>query len=97
MVITEHSSLKTAIYIKESYKPIIKESYLKADALIAVGNGLKKEIEKFSGRNDVRVIHNLVPIENFNISKNKNSDFIFFTLAFLEGEKGIDVLLNTFG
>ena len=46
LVITEHSSLNTAIYIKESYKPFIKKSYLDADVLIAVGNGLKKEIVK---------------------------------------------------
>ena len=54
LIITEHSSLKTAIYIKDSYKPFIKKSYLDADALVAVGNGLKKEMTEFSGRNDIK-------------------------------------------
>ena len=96
LVITEHSSLERAIYIKESYKPFIKKSYLDADVLIAVGNGLKKEMSKFSGRDDIKVIHNLIPVENFYISKNKNNTFTFFSLAFLEGEKGMDVLIKSF-
>ena len=96
LIITEHSSLKTAVYIKDSYKPYIKKSYLLADALIAVGNGLKEEIKEFSGRGDIRVIHNLIPVENFYISSNQNSEFTFFSLAFLEGKKGFDVLLKAF-
>lgn len=96
LVITEHSSLKTAIYMKESYKPFIKNSYLEADALIAVGNGLKKEMCEFSGRNDIKIIHNLIPVEKFNIHKSNNDVFTFFSLAFLEGEKGMDVLIKSF-
>ena len=96
LIITEHSSLEKAIYIKESYKPLIKESYLEADELIAVGNGLKKEISKFCGRKDIKVIHNLITIENFYISKNKNKNFTFFSLAFLEGEKGMDTLIRSY-
>lgn len=96
LIITEHSSLKTAIYIKDSYKPFIKKSYLDADALIAVGNGLKKEISEFSGRSDIKVIHNLIPVERFNIRKDNNDIFTFFSLAFLEGEKGMDVLIKAF-
>ncbi|MBD7913653.1 glycosyltransferase [Clostridium sp. Sa3CUN1] len=96
LIITEHSSLKTAIYIKDSYKPYIKESYLSADTLISVGNGLKKEIQEITGRRDIKVIHNLIPVENFYISNNKNSKFTFFSLAFLEGEKGFDILLKAF-
>lgn len=97
LVLTEHSSLEKAVYIKESYKPFIKKSYLDADVLVAVGNGLKKEISEFSGRNDIKVIHNLIPVENFYISENKNKKFTFFSLAFLEGEKGMDVLIKSFG
>ncbi|GAA0085053.1 glycosyltransferase [Clostridium sp. CTA-7] len=96
LIITEHSSLEKAIYIKESYKPLIKKSYVEADKLIAVGNGLKQEISKFSGRKDIGVIHNLIPVENFHIKKAKNKDFTFFSLAFLEGEKGMDILIKAF-
>ena len=96
LIITEHSSLKTAIYIKDSYKPFIKKSYLDADVLIAVGNGLKKEMTEFSGRRDIKVIHNLIPVERFKIGTTNNDEFIFFSLAFLEGEKGMDVLIKAF-
>lgn len=96
LIITEHSSLEKAIYIKESYKPLIKESYSEADVLIAVGNGLKNEISKFCGRQDIEVVHNLLPMENFYINKNKNKNFTFFSLAFLEGEKGMDILIKSY-
>ena len=97
LIITEHSSIKKGIYIKESYKPSIKESYKQADKLIVVGNGLKKEISEFSGRDDIVVIHNLIPFDLFKISKNNiNEKFKFFSLAFLEGEKGMDILIKAF-
>ena len=37
LIITEQSSLKRAVYIKDSYIPLVKNSYLGADVLIAVG------------------------------------------------------------
>lgn len=97
LVITEHSSIEKGVYVRESYKPIIKESYNVAKKVIVVGSGLKKEIEKFSGRNDIIVIHNLVSLELFNIKEEKkNKEFTFFSLAFLEGEKGMDTLIKAF-
>lgn len=97
LVITEHSSIERGPYVRESYKPLIKDSYNIAKKVVVVGSGLKKEIEKFSGRSDIEVIHNLVSIDLFNkreeISK---SEFIFFSLAFLEGEKGMDTLIKSF-
>ncbi|MBU5456191.1 glycosyltransferase [Caproiciproducens sp. MSJ-32] len=96
LIITEHSSLKRAVYIKNSYIPLVKKSYLGADVLIAVGNGLKNELYELTGRKDIRVINNLLPTENFYINEYKNEDFTFFSLAFLEGEKGMDVLIKAF-
>lgn len=96
LIITEHSSLKRAIYIKDTYKPLIKKSYLEADKLIAVGNGLKEEIYEFTNREDIEVIHNLIDIDSFNIRDNKNIKFTFFSLAFLEEGKGMDTLLKAF-
>ena len=96
LVITEHSSIEKAIYIKESYKPLVKRSYVECDELIVVGNGLKKELAEFSGRENIKVIHNLIPVDNFYISENANEDFTFFSLAFLEGEKGMDILIKAF-
>lgn len=96
LIITEHSSLKKAVYIKDSYKPLIKKSYSEADILIAVGSGLKKEMSEFCGRKDINIIHNLIPMENFYISNTKNEKFTFFSLAFLEGEKGMDTLIRSY-
>ena len=96
LIITEHSSLERAVYIRESYKPFIKDSYLTADKLIAVGNGLKNEMENFCGRKDIEVIHNMIDLDKFYLSDKTNKTFKFFSLAFLEGEKGMDILIKSF-
>lgn len=97
LVITEHSSIERAPYVRESYKPLIRESYNIAKKVVVVGSGLKKEIELFSGRKDIEVIHNLVQMDLFNKHENNSKEeFIFFSLAFLEGEKGMDTLIKSF-
>ena len=97
LVITEHSSVERGPYVKKSYIPFICDSYKKAQKVITVGNGLKNEIESLSGRQDIEVIGNLVDLSKFTIKKRiKNEKFIFFSLAFLEGEKGLDTLIKSF-
>ena len=97
LVITEHSSVERGPYVKKSYIPFICDSYKKAQKVITVGNGLKNEIESLSGRQDIEVIGNLVDLSKFTIKKRiKNEKFIFFSLAFLEGEKGFDTLIKAF-
>lgn len=98
LVITEHSSVKKGQYVRESYYKRIVNSYKSADAIIAVGNGLKKEIEELTNRKDIKVIGNLVDLSLFNIRniKRENDEFIFFSVAFLEGEKGLDTLIKAF-
>ena len=97
LVITEHSSVERGPYVKNSYVPFIRDSYKKAKKVITVGNGLKNEIQALSGRNDIEVIGNLVDLSKFTIKKRiKNEKFIFFSLAFLEGEKGFDTLIKAF-
>lgn len=97
LVITEHSSVERGPYVKNSYVPFIKDSYKKAKKVITVGNGLKNEIQDLSGRNDIEVIGNLVDLSKFTIKKRiQNEKFIFFSLAFLEGEKGFDTLIKAF-
>ena len=98
LVITEHSSVKRGQYVRESYYKRIIDSYKSADKIIAVGNGLKKEIEELSERKDIKVIGNLVDLSLFdirNINKETN-EFTFFSIAFLEGEKGFDTLIKAF-
>ena len=98
LVITEHSSVKRGQYVRESYYKRIVNSYKSADAIIAVGNGLKKEIEELTNRKDIKVIGNLVDLSLFDIRniKKESDEFIFFSVAFLEGEKGFDTLIKAF-
>ncbi|MGO5135636.1 glycosyltransferase [Clostridium butyricum] len=101
LVITEHSSLNYARYVKESYKKYIYAAYDKADALIAVGNGLKNEMKNYTN-NDIKVIHNMVDLKKFNIDiksseKNNSEDtFNMFSCAFLEEGKGMENLIEAF-
>ncbi|AWZ49104.1 glycosyltransferase family 4 protein [Clostridiaceae bacterium 14S0207] len=97
LVITEHSSLRKAKYVKESYRKYILNAYKNASKLIAVGEGLKKELEEFTGRDDIIFIPNMLDFNMFKPEKvHKNEEFTFFSLAFLEGEKGMDILIKTF-
>lgn len=98
LVITEHSSINRGKYVRESYYKRIVDSYKSADAIIAVGNGLKNEIKELTNRSDIKVIGNLVDLSLFDIRdiKDNKDEFIFFALAFLEGEKGFDILIKSF-
>lgn len=98
LVITEHSSVERGVYVKKSYYKRIIDSYKSSNKVIAVGNGLKKEIEALSGRNDIEVIGNLVDLSLFDIRdvKRESNEFIFFSVAFLEGEKGFNTLIKAF-
>jgi len=96
LVITEHSSLKHAKYVKESYKKYIYKAYENADCLIAVGNGLKKEMQGYVDR-PIEVINNIVDLGLFYIDKEiKNKEFEFFSCAFLEEGKGMENLIRAF-
>lgn len=97
LVITEHSSFSRGRHVKEGYKKFILDSYRKADTLITVGSGLKKELEDFTGREDIKVIPNLVDLELFKpVEIQRNDKFTFFTVAFLEGQKGMKDLIKSF-
>ena len=97
LVITEHSSVERGPYIRESYIPSIVDSYNTAKKLIVVGNGLKKELKKLTNRDDIKVIGNLIHFSKFPLKDKKvDNKFRFFSLAFLEGEKGFDTLIKSF-
>jgi len=102
LVITEHSSLKYAKYTKESYNKHIFKAYKNAKCLIAVGNGLKSELQGYVHR-PIEVIHNMVDLKLFNINEKindgnskVNSEFKFFSCGFLEEGKGMDCLIKAF-
>ena len=96
LIITEHSSLNYGNIIKESYKPYIINSYIKAKKLISVGSGLKKELESITGRTDIEVIPNMLGIQKVKCEKRKNDAYTFFSLAYLEGKKGMFTLISAF-
>ncbi|OOM13516.1 glycosyltransferase [Clostridium saccharobutylicum] len=84
LVLTEHSSLKYAKYVKESYKKYIYNAYENADCLIAVGSGLKREIQKYVDR-DIRVIHNMVDLKLFYIDEcNENNELKINSQTYLD-------------
>lgn len=101
LVLTEHSSLKYAKYVKESYKKFIFEAYEAADCLIAVGSGLRSELKEYVNK-PVDIIHNMVDLDLFHVDKNNVQDiaaqkeFKFFSCAFLEEGKGIECLIKAF-
>ncbi|NFG62122.1 MULTISPECIES: glycosyltransferase [unclassified Clostridium] len=100
LVITEHSSLKYAKYLKDSYRKHIYKAYESCDSLIAVGNGLKKELNTYVNR-DIEVIHNMVDLSLFNMEAEcnkdaKNNTLTFFSCAFLEEGKGMELLIKSF-
>jgi glycosyltransferase involved in cell wall biosynthesis len=99
LVLTEHSSLQHSKYIRNSYKKVIFETYNQCDKLIAVGNELKRELENYT-ENPISIVHNLVDLELF-MQDSCNSqelyqDFTFFTLAYLEEGKGMEMLIEAF-
>lgn len=99
IVLTEHSSLQHSKYIRNSYKKVIFETYNQCDKLIAVGNGLKRELEEYT-ENPTSIVHNIVDLELFMHNgyddKEPNQEFTFFTLAYLEEGKGMEMLIDAF-
>lgn len=96
LVITEHTSLQHSKYVRKSYEKYIFEAYDNCTRLIAVGNGLRRELESYTN-NKVDVIHNLVDLSIFDIREDKAyNKFTFFTCAYLENGKGMHVLIEAF-
>lgn len=97
LVITEHSSLSRAKYMKPCYEKYVRNSYLKAAALITVGSGLKKELVEFTSRKDIIIIPNIVNEDMFKPTKVQSKyNFSFFSLGYLEGNKGMKELISSF-
>lgn len=100
LVVTEHSSLKYAKYVRESYKKYIFEVYKGADELIAVGNGLRDELKEYVDR-DISVISNMVDLSLFKSSDDDSSIendkcFNYFSCSFLVEGKGMETLIKAF-
>lgn len=98
LIITEHSTAFLRGLIKEYQIPFIKEAYDQAKKVIVVGPGLQKEIKKYTKKEKIQLIPNIVDTSRFKPNDNikKSNKFRFFSLAFLTHKKGFDVLLKAF-
>lgn len=96
-IITEHSSAYSRNLISEQRKSFLPSVFNKAKKIIAVGNGLSKEIKKYTN-NNVDVIFNIVNSELIKIEKkiSNNTYFSFFSVGLNAKVKGFDILLLAF-
>jgi L-malate glycosyltransferase len=93
-IITEHASKFENRFRSFIHKKLALKSLEKADRIIAVGNSLKKEIEKYI-INPISVVPNVVNVSKF-YSAERDSKFI--NLGFLgsldDNRKGLDLLFS---
>lgn len=97
LVITEHSSSYSRNLIKDWQVPYISSALKIASEVIAVGPGLKNNLEHYT-KKEIKLVPNIVDVESFslNYKKEERSVFRFFSLAFLTRNKGMDSLLHAF-
>ncbi len=94
-IITEHSRIK--LYFRSwLHKQCVSYAFRKTTCIISVSNALKEEIIQFCHR-PVVVIHNIVDISKFNLSKTEPGAIL--NIGFLGGlnnnNKGLDLLLKS--
>lgn len=96
-VITEHSSRYQRKVINRSEEKLLKYAFINADRIIAVSNGLRSAIEKYAGGKTIDVIPNMVNVKTEGIAvDNSKNKFRFFSLAFLNSYKGMDLIIEAF-
>lgn len=97
-VITEHSSRYHRGIISQSENNMLYSVFSNANKVIAVGKGLSEKIYEYCNGIAPTIIPNMVKIiddENIKIDNSKEK-FRFFSLAFLNKYKGMDVLIKAF-
>lgn len=98
VVVTEHVTWFERDMLSEKELAAISRDYNAADAMIAVGDGLKNTIQPLC-RKEVRVIPNLTDrrfLENGRHDPPQNGCFRFISVCLLDRKKGVDVLLDAF-
>ena len=97
-VITEHSSRYHRGIVNKSENELLYSAFSKASKVIAVGRGLAEKISVYCKDKEPIIIPNMVQridIEKIKLDQSKNK-FRFFSLAFLNEYKGMDVLIKAF-
>ncbi|MCF8009643.1 MAG: glycosyltransferase [Halanaerobiales bacterium] len=97
-VLTEHSSAFSRDIYNRVQIRIIKKTLNDIDKVIAVGIGLKKDIEKIVPNRVIEMIPNMIDTDKFRpLTKNDSyNSFTFFSLGFLDYNKGFDILIKAF-
>lgn len=101
LILTEHSTAIGRGLLKEEYIPLLRYALQSADQTIAVGDRLRKDLEKYnvSGK-QIKIVPNLIDTDRFVLPKHQSlyhkKKFTFMTLALLEPIKGMDVLIRAF-
>ncbi|MCC3356919.1 glycosyltransferase [Bacillus sp. REN16] len=97
-LLTEHSSAFIRGLIRAYEKKEISYACKRAEFIISVGPGLAKKLESYTQPEKLTIIPNIVDIGKFTIDKTKleHGAFRFFSVAFLNHNKGMDILIQSF-
>lgn len=98
IVVTEHATMFERGTLPEKQLRRIGRDFSAADAVIAVGPGLKKYIQPLCPKKDVLVIPNMVSEAFFEREREliPAKPFRFISVAMLDHKKGFDILLQAF-
>jgi glycosyltransferase involved in cell wall biosynthesis len=95
-IITEHSTLYSRNLLSFWERRLIPKVFNTADHVIAVGNGLKKDMSRYTDRN-IDVIFNLVIMEKYICKQDDTKKkFRFFSLGMSAYKKGFDILISAY-
>lgn len=96
-LITEHSSKYQRNLLNKVQIKYLKKVFSEAKEVIAVGEGLKDAIKKYSGKREILVIPNMLSlIKGSQPKDNSKNKFRFFSLGLLTKTKGMDLLIDAF-
>ncbi|SFQ36127.1 glycosyltransferase [Salibacterium halotolerans] len=97
LVITEHSTAFSRGIIKPYQEKLIRNAVNKTNKLIAVGPGLKENLEQYAPEKDISIIPNIVDTDKFTPKDpSNNNKFRFFSMGMLTHKKGMDILIKAF-
>ncbi|WHZ02380.1 glycosyltransferase [Neobacillus sp. YX16] len=97
-VLTEHSSSLGRGLLSDSQINELRQVYQAADKLIAVSPSLKILMQSLVPGKAISIIPNIVDLSHFTLKSPKDltGKFRFFSLAFLNKNKGMDILIEAF-
>lgn len=95
-VLTEHSTGFERDLFLERERFFFRRVLLNANKIIAVGPGLKTQLERICPEKEILIIPNMIDTNFFTLDRRENMTFTFFCLASLENKKAIDNLIISF-